>query len=102
MQPPDGSHLFMVLCRYSDPEKLELNYLDHVAWVEKYASEGTILLAGGSPDRRSGAILARCASRERLDAMLQGDSFCIAGIVTFEVVEFVGRRGSLAHCFASL
>lgn len=97
-----GPHYFMVLCRYSDPVALERNYPAHVQWVEEYAASGSILLAGGSPDRTSGAILARCSSREALDEILSKDSFSRASIVSFEVVEFIGRRGLAAAALAEI
>lgn len=96
----EGPSYFMVLCHYTDSAALEEHYADHVEWVERHAASGSILLAGGSPQRDKGAILARCSSREILDKMLREDSFSQAGIATYEVVEFIGRRGSAARQLA--
>src|SRR3546814_17639092 len=84
--------LFVVICRYGAESEIAPYYEEHVAWVNRHSADGSLLLAGPTPFNKGGVLLAQ-TSRDKLDEMLQQDSFALEGLVTYEVIEFSPRRG---------
>ena len=80
---------------YAGFEQLQPLMEQHRLWVEKHSAEGTILLAGPITSLEGGVIIAQCVSHSAFEAILRQDPFFNAGLVKFDIVEFVPRRGAL-------
>ncbi|MEO8182083.1 MAG: YciI family protein [Deltaproteobacteria bacterium] len=73
--------------------KAELSEIDaamaaHVAFLKKYYAAGTFLASGRKIPRDGGIILAVAESRERVEAIMREDPFCLRGLADVRVIEF--------------
>ena len=87
--------LFIVLLHYPDPKALLPILEAHQAWADQYSRSGVFLLAGPMSSFDGGAVLAQAASREELVEIMQEDPLYKANLETFDIHEFVPRRGLL-------
>jgi uncharacterized protein YciI len=87
--------MFIVLVRYPNPDAVDAHRPGHYAFIQRLVDEGIILMSGAMVPRVGGAIVAKIDSRERLEALLDEDPFKIAGVATYEIIEFFARNGSL-------
>ena len=87
--------LFIVLLHYPDPKALLPILEAHQAWADQYSTSGVFLLAGPMSSFDGGAVLAQAASREELVEIMQEDPLYKANLETFEIHEFMPRRGLL-------
>lgn len=82
--------MFVVLLTYIAPLEAVDRYLaEHREFLERHYAAGNFLLSGRKQPREGGVILATADSRDRLEAILGTDPFCIHGLASYEVVEFL-------------
>ncbi|QHA08201.1 hypothetical protein GQF42_37445 [Streptomyces broussonetiae] len=65
---------------------------DHVAWLQEQFDKGVFLAAGPKNPRDGGVILAVGEDRARIEEIIAGDPFAVAGVGTYRVTEFVATR----------
>lgn len=70
-------------------EEVDANLEAHVAYLNEQYARGVFLASGRKVPRTGGVILARCDSRESLDAVLEQDPFKRNGVARYTVTEFV-------------
>jgi uncharacterized protein YciI len=87
--------IFVVQLHYRDRDQIARHHAAHVEWCEKHAAAGTFLLAGPTSAVDGAVFLAHRISHDALVALMHEDPFYQAGLVTFEIVEIVPRRGAL-------
>ncbi|MGM9491955.1 YciI family protein [Ideonella sp. YS5] len=81
--------LFFVTLTYVRPAEEVAEHLGtHKDWLDQQISAGRIVVAGPLEDRSGGALLADCADRGALDAMLAQDSFQVHRLVQTRVQVF--------------
>ncbi|MEG0244405.1 MAG: YciI family protein [Pseudomonas sp.] len=71
-----------------DPALAEPHKQSHVDWVLKYMAEGVFLLAGPKREGGGGVIVANAVDANRLQAILDEDSYVKEGIVDYSVCAF--------------
>ncbi|MGC0415704.1 YciI family protein [Embleya sp. AB8] len=85
--------MFVITLTYVVPvEEIDALLPGHLAWLDRYYADGTLLASGRRVPRTGGVILARAADRGVLDAVLAEDPFRRAGAATYDVVEFAPSR----------
>jgi uncharacterized protein YciI len=81
--------LFVIILTYLRPIEEINRHLDaHRTWLSDHYRAGRFLLSGPLEPRSGGLVLARCETREALEAMLADDPFSIHGLAAYEVKAF--------------
>ena len=89
--------MFVVTLKYLKPiEEIEKSLVDHRNFLQKYYDTGDLVCSGPQNPRVGGIILARTASRERLEEILAQDPFQERGLVQSSIVEFSPVKFSAA------
>ncbi len=70
-------------------EEVEKNIDAHIDYLARQYEGGNFLASGRKVPRTGGVILALAETRAELDRILEEDPFYIAGVATYEVIEFV-------------
>ncbi|MFC3912005.1 YciI family protein [Pseudaeromonas sharmana] len=82
--------MFIVLLEYIRPlEEIDALIPLHRAYLQRHYASGHFLMSGRREPRTGGVILASVPSRTQLEQILQEDPFHQAGVVRYEVLEFV-------------
>lgn len=55
----------------------------HLAFVDALIAEGALLAAGRTPDQRGSILIVRAPDGEAATAVLAGDPYLAAGVVTY-------------------
>ncbi len=93
-----NSTVYVIRTTNHDLSRYEEQLPHHLTWVKEHVASGTFLFSGPQENRfDGGVIIARAASREALDLILQSDPFRTSGVSTHDVVAFNALFGSLAH-----
>ena len=71
-----------------DPALAEPFKQSHVDWIRKYIAEGVFILAGPKLEAGGGVIVAHSTDADRLQAILNEDSYVSEGIVDYTVSAF--------------
>ena len=105
--------MFIVLLRYTRPlDEIDRHMPEHVAYLRQCYAASVFVASGRREPRDGGVILARGVTREQLEGILDLDPFVVAGVATYEVIEFrtsqhdpalpaVRRPGHAPHGIAS-
>ena len=87
--------MFIVVLNYLKPlSEVDRWMKSHVEFLRKYHASGHFIVSGRQIPRRGGVILARAASREQLDLIIEEDPFYQQGIAEFLVIEF---QANMSH-----
>ena len=62
---------------------------EHKQFLEKYYGNATFILSGRKEPRSGGVIIANCASREEVDALICEDPFHREAIARYTITEFL-------------
>jgi uncharacterized protein YciI len=104
--PPDQGNrpmLYVVTLTYiRSMDEIKAHLDSHREWLVEHVKTGKIIVAGPMEPATGGIVLAHCADREELDAMLQADSFYIHDLVEYDVRSFKAalRSASFAQVWA--
>jgi uncharacterized protein YciI len=92
--------MFVVTITYTAPlERIDELVVEHRAWLDRMYLDGVLLASGAQVPRVGGVLLALAADRAELDLVLAGDPFQVAGVSTYEVVEFTPTKTAPALAF---
>lgn len=80
--------MYLLIVSYTKhPDIVIEHQATHLAWVKKYFSEGIFLAAGPKVSKLGGAILVHSISKSRLKAIIAEDSFVIADVADYDIIE---------------
>lgn len=82
--------MFVVLLTYVKPlDEVDVVTADHRAWLDQHVSSGLLIATGPQVPRTGGVLLARGGgTKAELEAVLKDDPFQIAGVASYQVIEF--------------
>jgi uncharacterized protein YciI len=82
--------MFVVLLNYIKPlDEIQTHLEAHRRFLDQGYAAGYFLSSGPRVPRTGGVILAKAPSAEELKSYIDRDPFKLAGVATYEVVEFV-------------
>lgn len=73
---------------------------EHFEFLNRYYEEGLFVVSGRKEPRTGGVIIAKNASLEYIEKVIQEDPFYREGVARYEIVEFI--PGTVAEGFESL
>lgn len=81
--------MFVILLNYVKPlNEIETHLEAHRRFLDEGYAAGIFLASGPRVPRTGGVILANAQSAEELTTYIDRDPFKLAGVATYEVVEF--------------
>lgn len=81
--------MFALIVSYTELPGVVAEQADtHGVWVKKYIDNGTFLCAGPKTNKLGGFILAKCENKARLLEVIAEDSYVIADVAEYQIVEF--------------
>lgn len=81
--------MFLILTKYVRPlAEVDQFLAAHRAFLGEHYAKGTLVCSGPQEPRTGGVIVARCASRSEVEALMAQDPFTINMIATYELIEF--------------
>jgi uncharacterized protein YciI len=82
--------MFIVSLTYVAPlEEIDKHLEAHVAFLRDQYSKMNLVASGRKVPRTGGIMLSKVQRRDELEAILAQDPFQIAGVATYDIVEFV-------------
>ena len=82
--------MFIVSLTYTcEMTQVDAHLVAHVAYLKEQYALGNFIASGRKVPRTGGVILARCESREALDAVLELDPFHKENVAAYEIQEFI-------------
>lgn len=89
------STIYVVVLTYIKPlEEVDRAIPAHIEWLKKGYADGLFLASGRRIPRTGGVILAKCDSRETLQARLSQDPFQLLGLARTEIIPFEASMAS--------
>ncbi|MGW1987593.1 YciI family protein [Streptomyces collinus] len=64
----------------------------HSAWLDHQYEKGFFLASGRKNPRDGGVILAVAEDRARIEEVVAGDPFVVAGVCAYRVTEFIATK----------
>lgn len=94
-----GHSFFVMIRRIAAPEKIDA-YLDsHLAFMVDLEKKGDLVaagpLSGDDGDITGGLVIVRADSMAAAEAMLEGDPFISAGIMSYELAKWRPLEGQV-------
>lgn len=81
--------MFVVILTYTRPlEEVDAHLEAHSQYLGRQYQQGVFIASGRQVPRTGGVILARAASREALQQVLEQDPFWAHGLAEYQVIEF--------------
>lgn len=78
--------IYAVLLTYIRPlEEVSRHLEPHKAWLVDNVRQGHVIFAGPLESKGGGLILASCADREALEAMMEEDAFIVHKVASYQV-----------------
>lgn len=78
--------MFLLLGRYTaTPDQVDPHRDGHVAWVQDHVARGHFLAGALEEGGVGGAIVARAASREEVEAWTREDPFIAEGVFAYDI-----------------
>ncbi|MGA0122812.1 MAG: YciI family protein [Gaiellales bacterium] len=78
--------MFLLLGRYTAPlDEVDPLRDGHVAWVQEHVAAGHFLAGALEEGGVGGAIVAKAASREELEAWTRDDPFIAHGVFAYDI-----------------
>ena len=85
--------MFVLELTYVAPvERVDAVLPEHVAWLDAHYSAGVFIASGRKVPRDGGIILAAGDDRAKIEALVRGDPFCVAGVCEYRITEFLATR----------
>lgn len=92
--------MFIVSLTYIKPLNEVDAFIDaHVEYLDAHYAAGDFLVSGKKVPRTGGVILMHCQNRAEVDAIITQDPFYIAGVASYEVIEFVPTKAAESISF---
>lgn len=90
--------MFIVSVTYQQPlEVVDSHLAAHLAFLDRYFSQGTFIASGRKVPRTGGIILATGVTKEQLADILLEDPFSQHGVARYELTEFEPNRTGPAY-----
>ncbi|MFG2352959.1 YciI family protein [Streptomyces sp. NPDC048521] len=92
--------MFLVELTYTAPlDAVDALVPAHVAWLDEQYEKGFFLASGQKSPDDGGVILAVAEDRARIEEIVAGDPFAVAGVCAYRVTEFIATKTApeLAH-----
>jgi len=84
--------MYLLEISYTQPvAQVEPHFATHGAWVKKYIDHGTFVFAGPKKSGLGGVIVSKSIDKATLSALIAEDSFVLAGVAEYHVVDFECR-----------
>ena len=81
--------MFVVLLTYEAPlSEIDRLMPEHMAFLDQCYRAGVLLASGRRVPRTGGVLLATAPSNADLEEIVRHDPFVVAGVASFEIVEF--------------
>ncbi|MBL1085991.1 hypothetical protein JK359_29170 [Streptomyces actinomycinicus] len=85
--------MFVLELTYTAPlEAVDAVLPDHVVWLEEQYEKGFFLASGRKNPRDGGVILAVAGDRARIEELVAGDPFTVAGVCAYRITEFIATK----------
>ncbi|WP_225828351.1 YciI family protein [Streptomyces naphthomycinicus] len=85
--------MFVLELTYTAPlDAVDAVLPDHVVWLEEQYEKGVFLASGRKNPRDGGVILAVGEDRDRIERLVAGDPFAVAGVCAYRVTEFIATK----------
>jgi len=82
--------MFVISITYTRPAAdIDSLLTAHKKFLNQQYADGVFLMSGRKVPRTGGIILADCADRADMEAIMELDPFYIAGVAEYELIEFV-------------
>ncbi len=89
-------NLFIVILSYKvDLDEIDKHRDAHMSFLAPYYEDGTFLLSGPRVPREGGVILAKTASKQELQEILEQDPFAMNDLAHYDIYEFSPTKSSL-------
>jgi uncharacterized protein YciI len=88
---PSGEEvtMFLVLIHYTRPlEEVEKVRASHRSFLDECVATGHLVVSGPRKPKTGGVLLVRGSSLEEVKAIFAKDPFHVAGVASYEFVEF--------------
>lgn len=87
--------MFIVNLTYKvDLSKVDKHLEEHIAFLDKYYSNGTFLLSGRKIPRDGGIIFAQAENKKALEAIMQEDPFFKEELINLDIIEFIPSKAA--------
>ncbi|MEW1914104.1 YciI family protein [Kitasatospora sp. NPDC085895] len=70
-------------------DRIDALLAEHVDWLRGHYAAGVFVASGRKVPRDGGVIVAVGDSRERIEEIVEGDPFVLAGVAEYRVTEFL-------------
>jgi len=81
--------MFLLNITYTKPiEEIDRALAAHRAWLGDLVDKKIVLFSGPKNPRLGGLIMLRVKTRGEAEALAAADPFAIAGVASYEVIEF--------------
>ncbi|WP_354637813.1 YciI family protein [Kitasatospora camelliae] len=82
--------MFILELTYTAPlDRIDALLAEHVAWLQEHYAAGVFVASGRKVPRDGGVIVAVGGGRERIEGIVAGDPFVLAGVAAYRVTEFL-------------
>ena len=82
--------MFVISITYTKPaSEIDALLTAHKKFLNQQYAEGVFLMSGRKVPRTGGIILADCADRAEMEAIIELDPFYTAGVAEYDIIEFV-------------
>ena len=89
--------MFIIILTYVKPlADVDRLIEKHVEFLDEQYAKKTFIASGRKVPRTGGVIIANASTREGIEQTIQKDPFHIAGVASYEVIEFVPTKYSPA------
>ncbi|WP_026971107.1 YciI family protein [Aliagarivorans marinus] len=75
-----------------DLERVEPLIDEHLAFLDRYYSQGVFVASGRKEPRTGGVILANKVSRAELEALIKEDPFYREKVADYQITEFLATK----------
>ena len=88
-------NLFIIILRYkASLEKIDALRASHLEFLQHHYDSNIFITSGPQVPRNGGIILAKCDTKDRLQAIITKDPFAINDLATYEIIEFAPTKWS--------
>ncbi len=80
---------YLILRRPVKPrEEWNVTLDEHLAWMKRQHTAGTILFSGPTSDRKYGVYVIRANSKPEAEKVAASDPYTAAGLAAFDILEW--------------
>ncbi len=85
----DIKFMFIVILTYKKSmDDVEKYFSEHRAFLDNGYSDNFFVVSGPKNPRTGGVIISQLTDRNKLEAILKNDPFCMHDIADYEIIEF--------------